>query len=453
MNKWIVSIATIVRAKALGMIGSPFRLTTLRLTALIVTVAVATTIDGQVSAQGLVSPGLGAVNRSMGGASTAAPVDTIGSLHWNPATIVNVPNSFEIGYEVPLTNFHVSSSLLGASGEDRSDAGVLPLVSSALVYAKEDSCWSVGLGIYTIGGLFTNFPASTTNPILTPQPPLGAGVGSVFTKLALLQIAPTLAVQLTDRVSIGFSPTITTAELMVSPNTLAPPNDANGDTFFTYSPGGNTHLHWGGGFQVGIYATTDSGWDYGLSFKSPQWMETFEFNSVDELGLPLTQRVGLDYPMIVSGGVAYRGLERWLFAADLRFTDYENTKGFSRSGFGPTGAVEGLGWKSVVSLHLGGSYDWTERTRTRIGYLYTENPIREELTAFNVGAAAFYQHSLCVGLEHDLSQTFSVAASYCHLFDSHIEGPYQTPLGPVPGSRVALDLNADLFSFNLRVRY
>lgn len=312
---------------------------------------------------------------------------------------------------------------------------------------------ATGLGIYTIGGLFTNFPADPSNPILSPQPPLGVGVGSLFTKLALVQIAPTVALKLTDRVSIGFSPTITTAELQVSPNSLAPPDNANGDAFFTYSPGTNTHLHWGGGFQCGVYATTESGWDVGFSFKSPQWMQTFEFNSVDELGLPLTQRVGLDYPMILSGGIAYRGFERWLFASDLRFTDYEHTKGFSRSGFGPNGAVQGLGWKSVFSLHLGGSYDWTERTRTRIGYLYTENPIPGELTAFNLGAAAFYPHSVCIGLEHDLSKTFSLAASYCHLFASHIEGPFQTPFGPIPKSRVALDLDADLFSFNLRVRY
>ena len=48
---------------------------------------VALTTPGSVRAQGLLLPGGGAAHLSMGGASSATPVDAIGALYWNPAAI------------------------------------------------------------------------------------------------------------------------------------------------------------------------------------------------------------------------------------------------------------------------------------------------------------------------------------------------------------------------------
>jgi len=49
--------------------------------------AVLTFMCSAVFGQGIFLTGVGAVNRSMGGASTAAPIDPMGAIHWNPATI------------------------------------------------------------------------------------------------------------------------------------------------------------------------------------------------------------------------------------------------------------------------------------------------------------------------------------------------------------------------------
>ena len=42
-------------------------------------------------AQGILLPCSGAVNRGMGGATTGAAIEAIGSMYWNPATISNLP--------------------------------------------------------------------------------------------------------------------------------------------------------------------------------------------------------------------------------------------------------------------------------------------------------------------------------------------------------------------------
>src|SRR5207244_3473456 len=127
------------------------------------------------------------------------------------------------------------------------------LPSMALVYRPECSPFTYGLGIFAIGGFGTNYPSSTTNPILTPQPPLGVGVGSVYSELQLIQLAPTISYQLTERLSIGMGPTLTLGNLRVDPLFMAAPNDANGNGFSTIPPGAHSRVIWGGGFQVGAF--------------------------------------------------------------------------------------------------------------------------------------------------------------------------------------------------------
>src|ERR687883_311114 len=50
---------------------------------------------------GLALSGVGPINRSMGGASTAAPIDANGALYWNPATIGGLGRS-ELDFGVQL---------------------------------------------------------------------------------------------------------------------------------------------------------------------------------------------------------------------------------------------------------------------------------------------------------------------------------------------------------------
>ena len=67
----------------------------------------AAAVPGPARAQfGLAASGVGPINRSMGGAAVAAPLDSAGALYWNPATIGALPQSemeFGVGFLVPRT--------------------------------------------------------------------------------------------------------------------------------------------------------------------------------------------------------------------------------------------------------------------------------------------------------------------------------------------------------------
>jgi long-chain fatty acid transport protein len=415
---------------------------------------------------GVVFSGAGAENRSMGGASTAAPLDASGALYWNPAAITGLCGS-EVGVSLESLYPHarLASSLpanaaglgvppVSLAGSDHSDAGIFLLPTVGLVYQAPESNVVWGLGLFSAGGFAVNYPASNTNPILTAQPPRGLGVGALDAQLQVFQVVPTAAVRLTDHLSVGVAPTLSLATLTADPAFLAAPDDANGDHFRTFEPATHGRTRAGGGFQAGVFYTTESAWNFGFSFKSPQWFETFSYNATDELGRPRPLSVRFDYPMIASLGTSYTGFEHLTLAADFRYIDYHNTAGFSHTGFDPgTGAVRGLGWNSIFAMALGAQYELSNTTSVRIGYTYNTNPIPDDRTSFNVGSPLILEHAIYVGATWKVTESFRLSVAYAHGFDNSIQGPIVSPLGPIPGSAVQSTVSADTFVFGATFRF
>ena len=95
----------------------------------------------QTSAFAQIGPQLtaaGPINLSMGGASTAAPLDTLGAFLWNPATITALPSSTDFGLEVLLPAARLDSTVNAGSlapgfppvmlsGSDHSNSGAFPV--------------------------------------------------------------------------------------------------------------------------------------------------------------------------------------------------------------------------------------------------------------------------------------------------------------------------------------
>ena len=415
-------------------------------------------------AQGIALPAAGAVNQSMGGAAVAAPVDAMGALYWNPASISGLPcseMSFGLGLLLPTTD--VSSSLapgslgpgfppIGLQGSNRSNAGVSVLPTAAYVQKIEDSDLTFGIGMFGIGGFSTNYPASATNPVLMAPPPHGLGLGHVYAQLEILQVVPTVAYQLTDQLSIGVSPTVDIARLSVDPAFLSAPDDANLDGFPTYPSGTATSYTWGLGVHVGLFYKVPN-WNLGFSLKSPQWFDDFRANSSDEIGQPRTVKSEFDFPMIASLGVAYTGFERWLIASDFRYYDYRNTDGFRTAAFNGDGSVTGLGWKNIFGMATGVQYQATDCWFLRMGYAYNQNPVSNENAFFNIASPLITQHVLSVGTSYRYNRNCMVSVSYSHAFRNSVTGPIETPAGAIPGSSVTDSTSADLLFTDVSVRF
>jgi long-chain fatty acid transport protein len=414
---------------------------------------------------GLLFSGTGPVNRGMGGVALATANDATGALYWNPATMSGLDSSqVAVGVELLYPQSRLASSYAASSlapgippvplaGSDRADNGIFPLPSGALVYQPADSPWTWGIGVFEVGGFGVNYPASLFNPILTAQPPHGVGLGSIFSRLEVLEIAPGVSYQVTDHLAVGVAPNLTLASLQADPAFIAAPDDANGDHFPTFPVGTHTRWHWGAGVQAGLYYMTDGGWRLGAAIQSPRWFEKFRFQSMDELGRPRNFSFDADLPMVVSVGGAYAGFERWLLAADLHYIDFRNTNGLGTSGFDPTGAVRGVGQRSIWALALGAQYQLTEALTVRAGYTFNQDPIDTMHVSANVASPTIIQHTVSVGASYHVTDCFSLSLAYAHGFENSVTGPLVAPFGAVPGTSIKSVVSADLFTLGATMKF
>ncbi len=406
--------------------------------------------------QGVLLRATGSINESMGGAATACPLDAIGAIRYNPASISGLAgNEMSFGMTLILPDSELGSGIGPISGWSSSEPGVIPVPTMAFVRQVEDSPWSWGLGMFGIGGSAVNYPSArvTQNPILSPQPPYGVGLGRLSANVELCQIAPVASYEINENLSVGFGPTITMGKLYCSPLFLGPLYGSTAGASETYSSGVGTRYMWGGGFQAGAYYTTEVGWHYGASITSPQWLEKVRYKTEDDRGYPETVTFAFDLPMTASLGASYSGFEKWVFAADARYIDYANTTGFKESGYNADGSVKGLGWESVWALCLGVQRQLGDRVFVRGGYQVNSNPVTAENVIYNVASPLIVKHSVHCGLSYIFADNWMASLAYIHCFEAASYGAITTSEGTVPNSWVGTTGQADAASLEITKRF
>ena len=417
---------------------------------------------------GHIMQGVGAVNMSMGGASTAQPLDISGALQWNPATISTF-NDKIIKLDVGL--FFSSPELFSTvptnngpfSGNTEDERGMSPMPALAMVWGKEGSKHTFGASAFGISGFGVTFPESMTNPINMPQSM--RGFGHIESEYMLLQVGLSYAYELSDKFSIGIQPNINYAALELAPNPLASPDfpPEMGGTGKGY-PTSDKATAIGYGAQFGIFFDSGFGLKLGASYKTAQTFSEFEFKNtyLDGSNAP-DVNFQMDYPAIMSIGLGYSegNID---FALDFRRVMYEDTEGFEASGWQfasngfPTGAVNGFGWENMSILSTGIQYKGINKLPIRLGYTYSSNPINKDLAFFSVPATAIIKSAYQFGLSYIVNDNWKVDAVY-HYGDSgsatsgNILDPSQispsNPLGAIPGSSVSYEMTTSMIQFGL----
>ncbi|HWE35365.1 MAG TPA: outer membrane protein transport protein [Isosphaeraceae bacterium] len=236
---------------------------------------------GPALGQGLIYPGAGPINRAMAGASTAAPVD-FGSTYWNPANLSGLDRQeFLLGSELLIPSTHLTTILPRGTigglfptqnrfGTARSDSGVIPNLAAGAAFKLDDeSPWTYGIGVFGFVGGNVNFAGSNTTPLVTPRrPPQTVGFGPIWANASMLTFNPSASYRVSDRLSIGGGPVISSMSLGMVPAFFAPgPRDAAG--LPTFPDATNSRTFWGGGFQIGLLYELDDDWNIGFSYKGP----------------------------------------------------------------------------------------------------------------------------------------------------------------------------------------
>jgi long-chain fatty acid transport protein len=393
---------------------------------------------------GHVMNGVGPIDQGMAGSGMAAPQDALTALHWNPASILALPGrSFDVGLQLMMPTGSLSSTVqqgafgpMGPSvtltGTSDSDAGPFPVPSVGFIQNSPDKPYAWGISVFGVGGFGVDYELSAANPLLTPQMPDGGmGFGAMSSTFMLMQISPTIAYRFNDAISIGIAPTINFASLELSvfpgtaPTVMATMPD--GTPLVKY-PDAPADWSTGFGFQAGIQADLTETVHLGLSYKSKQSFSDFEYDP--ELAGAADFTFRLDYPMILSAGLAYTGLSGLNVAADVRYIDFENTEGFDETGFDATGAVKGFGWSSVVVASIGAQYAVTDDLTVRAGYGWNDSPIEGAVAFYNSPAPALITNRVAGGLSYAISEkvVLSVAGQYGMKAD--VTGEWKNPMFP-----------------------
>lgn len=406
----------------------------------------------------------GPVNRSMAGTSMADPLSPGGALLWNPAALATLDRSqLEFGAEILLPATTLSSTIpadsLGPgfpattlSGLSETEPAAFALPTIALSYSPETSPVTYGFGMFAVTGFGLNYAGSTTNPLLMPRPPAGLGLGPVMAQYQVLQMAPSIVLHASERLSVSASPLIDIGYLQLDPMLIAAPDDANGDTFFSYPFGTHSLNAWGAGFSIGTHYQGDF-WAFGASYKSEQWFTSYKFNTADEVGVPRFGEFDLDMPAIASIGAAFQGIENFLIAADVRYIDFENTDGYDRAGFAPDGSLLGLGFKNIFAVSLGTQLTLSDALSVRGGYSFNENPIPSDQATTNAASPVIIQHMVSCGLSYQVTEDFTLTAAYVHAFKNELSGTIDLPTGTIPGSNITSTAAINMISFGATVGF
>jgi len=413
---------------------------------------------------GHVMSGVGALDQSMSGAgSVAMPLDGLSGLYANPATITHFYGwNFDFSLQVLKPNGALSSSVqenafgpsfpnTSISGSTESTAGPFPIPALALTFVPEKTKWAFGFSAYGVGGFGVDYVMTPTNPITTPQAPNGFGFGGIPSEFQLLQIAPSVAYRITNKVSIGFSPVINRSSLEVNPFPAASPDDANNDGFFSYPDGPQTSA-WGIGYTLGLHVNDINKFHMGISYKSKQHFRDLEFNSTDEIGSPRAFSFNLDYPSITTFGIGYTGFTKLLLAFDVKHIDFANTDGFNKTGYNQTGAIQGFGWESIFVYSAGLQYELTNKLPVRFGYSYNPSPIDEELAFFNVSAPAIIEHHLSTGFSYPITESIKINFAYQYGVENSAEGQWIGPSGDMTGTMVRNELATSIFILGMNFK-
>lgn len=435
--------------------SSSIRLTSLRCAALVCAGLLLAPLAA-LAGNGHITHGAGAINSSMGGAGTGLPGDVLGALFLNPALLAQMDgHQMSFGIELAQSEASTSSTVptpFGPfSGSTEDDADLAPIPTVGWSYRPADGRVAFGFGLIGLAGFATDYPVDPTNPILAPQP---QGLGAASSEYSLLKVPFAVAWQATPKLSLGASVNLGWATLEASPfGGLTPDCSSPTDCFF---PDVDKDGAAGFGFQLGLLYQFNDKVGLGFSWASEQTFEDFTWNlevanpNLPTFGTGRSEEFDLDAPQIFAVGLGLRPTEAWALALDVRWIGFEDTDGFRGGPFdAATGLPPGLGWDDIFVYAVGAEYQFPNGVALRAGYNLSDSAITPDSTFFNVQSPAAFEDHYTFGLGIPVYDKLNLDFGYYHVPDNAVSGPFQSPFGPVPGTRIENEISIDsiLMSF------
>lgn len=329
--------------------------------------------------------GVTATQWGMAGAVVAAPQDA-GTMITNPAGAATLGVE-EVRFDMGVGVLNPPRRVNGIDSD--SDFYMIP--SGAVVFRLTDRL-TAGMSMAGQSGMGVDFPDTVPVP----------GNQAIVTTKQFYKVAPGVAYQVTDALSIGLALNLDYQSLaMRTPTFSLPQNQV-----------------YGLGVTAGAIYKVNDMIQVGATWVSEQEMQDFHFNA----GGPIEFQ--MNAPQQFAVGVAVRPLAGLLIEADVKHIAFSDVLG--RIEVDNPARVPGIpaafnfGWDDQWVFAIGAQYEVNPKTWVRVGYNFGESPIGPEDVDANIGSLAITEHHATVGLTRQLTDRIFGSLSYAHAFHNEV---------------------------------
>jgi long-chain fatty acid transport protein len=397
--------------------------------------------------------GVGAYQKSLAGAVTAAPGSAMTAVS-NPAGMARIGARTDFSMEAFMPDRSVDFSAMGG---DSSDSAVTMYGVPAIGWTAPTSD---GSDVYFGGGMFgtSGMGVDYAQTVIMPTSPATNVYWEGYSNLSFWQMAPSLAWNVDNRLSVGASLNIDYQSVAFKQRIAADSTgDGNADVViqnFDLSRGASG---FGLGFGVGLLYDVNDSVTVGFNYKSKQQFSAMEYqlgygdiSNGSFQGPAGTYKLDLDFPQQAAVGVAVHPNKKLTVSGDLKWIDWSDTMGkLAVEGPGGVKVPMDPGWNDQTVYALGVAYALNNKMDLRAGYNYAKSPFGSNEVSHNLILPAIVETHYTVGMDYSLNNHWELALHYMMVPEKTISAKATDPA--IPGAKISLSERS--FGMNIGYRF
>ncbi len=376
--------------------------------------------------------GIGSYQMSLAGAVTAHPGSAMTAVT-NPAGMARIGSRADFSMEAFMPDRQANFSALGGARAD----------SAAKLYGVPAIGWTApiakGSKVYFGGGMYGT---SGMGVDYAPTRMASGRYWEGYSNIAFWQMAPTLAWNVNNRLSLGVSLDLDYQSVAF----LQRISNGTGTTYSNFNLSRASSV-FGYGLSLGMLYTVNDRLTVGAAYKSKQVFSDLKYqlaygdiNTSAQPGGHIfpagTYSLSLDYPQQLALGMAWKATGALTVSADLKWIDWSSTLGSMKiNGPGGNDVVLNSNWRNQSVVAIGLDYALSPALRLRAGYNHARSPITRADVENNLILPAVVETHYTLGAQYRLDSRWDIGFHYMYAPKRTLTSPASTNL---PGAKIAL---------------
>lgn len=399
--------------------------------------------------------GVGAYQKGMGGATVAAPGSAMTAVT-NPAGMARVGKRADFSMESFNPDREVDFSGSGGDAET-SEAGTygVPAIGWTAPTSDDSEEFWFGGGMYGSSGMGVDYGQTLMMPDAA-NPQGGDLYWDGYSNIQLWEMAPTLAWQFDEQLTLGASLNIGYQSVAFQQRVVDVTNDQIVENFNL----SRASSSFGTGFSLGVLYDLNDELTLGASYKSKQSFSDLEYQLIegditqggDEFDAG-TYSLGLDLPRQLALGAAYQAMDDLLVSVQVKWINWSDTMDeLTVEGPGNDNDMDmDPGWDDQTVFALGANWQATPDLQLRAGFNYAEAPFGDDEVANNLILPAVMETHYTLGGTYDLNNRWELGFHYMHAPEVSYQAPNDDQDPNDNGQEIAL--SAESFGVNIGYKF